>query len=297
MAELNSRDYHRVTRLVEEYFLTQNNFIKTPTGCIMTRLSACEDPRTVATYFWNGQGNGIVQKKGCKWPLKQTGQMDMELEFLKSIQSEPNKFHGFYCETESYRDEPNPKAGRHASGPFPLLEWEEGGDFNTLLKREHDLLVHLGYKFPKGMDHFPIIEYEKACEDFGVSILDDEHEQKLCNIHGPVVFLINFPIRTSPFFNMKLDKNKNSAMKCDVLLSGIETIGSAERSCDKEEMRLLFDTISNGEYKDKLYELFGADNIEKELEEYFRLPFAPRCGGGIGLTRLIRSMKMEGLLV
>lgn len=33
MSNLNSQDYHRVTRLVEDYFLNQENFIKTPTGC------------------------------------------------------------------------------------------------------------------------------------------------------------------------------------------------------------------------------------------------------------------------
>lgn len=262
----------------------------------MTRLSACEDPKTVATYKWHGLGNGITQKPGCHWPLKQTGQMDMELEFLEAVYNAPSTFHGFYCETVSYRDEPNPIPGRHAPGPFPLLEWEEGGDFNQLLLRETALLRHLGYKFPVGMDHFPTIEYNKACLDFDVDILEDIHEEKLCQLYGPVVFLIKFPVYTSPFFNMKLDDTKRIAMKCDVLLNGIETIGSAERSTNKEEMRYMFDTISDGEYRDKLYELFDKDNIETELEEYFRLPFVARCGGGIGLTRLIRSMKIEGLL-
>ncbi len=296
MAELNPHDYHHAMVKLRDYFVKEG-FIEVPTQCRMTCLSACEDPKTVASYLWNGAGNGIARGKGHHWPLKQTGQMDMELDYLKAVYQDAKSAPvGFFCETISYRDEPNPKEGRHSPGPFPLPEWEEGGGFDALLKRETGLLLHLGYTFPEGMDHFPIIEYDQACIDFGVKELDDDHEEMLCRKHGPVVFLVRFPVHTSPFFNMKLDEKKTHAMKCDVLLNGMETIGSAERSTDKDEMRYMFDTISNGEYKAKLYDAFGEERIEKELAEYFHLPFVPRCGGGIGLTRLIRSMKLENLL-
>ncbi len=79
----------------------------------------------------------------------------------------------------------------------------------------------------------------------------------------------------------------------DVILYGQETIGSAERATDKVEMRHMFETISDGGYKEKLYDLFGKDRVEKELEEYFDNEFFPRFGGGIGVTRLIRALKMR----
>ena len=33
-----------------------------------------------------------------------------------------------------------------------------------------------------------------------------------------------------------------------------------------------------------------------EMKEYFEFDFFKRSGGGIGMTRLIRSMKLEGLI-
>jgi len=61
-------------------------------------------------------------------------------------------------------------------------------------------------------------------------------------------------------------------------------------------MRHRFETISDGGYKQKLYDLFGSPRTEKELDDYFMFDFFKRSGGGIGVTRLIRSMKMEGLI-
>ena len=71
-----------------------------------------------------------------------------------------------------------------------------------------------------------------------------------------------------------------------------ETIGSAERSCDIDEMREMFYTIENGGYSQKLFELFGKERVEAELEEFFKHKFLPRFGGGIGLTRLARAYQM-----
>ena len=61
-------------------------------------------------------------------------------------------------------------------------------------------------------------------------------------------------------------------------------------------MRETFETISEGGYKDKLYELFGSERTMAEMEDYLSFDFFPRSGGGIGVTRLMRSMKLEGLI-
>ena len=52
----------------------------------------------------------------------------------------------------------------------------------------------------------------------------------------------------------------------------------------------MFHTISDGEYAQLLYDLFGKDRVEKELDEFLKLDFFPRVGGGIGVTRLIQAM-------
>ena len=57
-----------------------------------------------------------------------------------------------------------------------------------------------------------------------------------------------------------------------------------------------FNTITEGGYKAKLYELFGEERTMAEMKEYFEFDFFKRSGGGIGMTRLIRSMKLEGLI-
>ena len=47
-----------------------------------------------------------------------------------------------------------------------------------------------------------------------------------------------------------------------------------------------FYTISNGEYAELLFNKFGKDRVEKELNEYLSNDFFERFGGGIGMTRL-----------
>jgi aspartyl/asparaginyl-tRNA synthetase len=109
---------------------------------------------------------------------------------------------------------------------------------------------------------------------------------------GSVVSLQNFPYRTNPFWNMKEGKNK-IFNKVDVILFGQETIGSAERSCNVEEMRNNFYTIENGGYAAKLFDLFGKERVEMELDEFLSHNFFPRFGGGIGMTRLARAYEMN----
>ena len=76
----------------------------------------------------------------------------------------------------------------------------------------------------------------------------------------------------------------------------LETIGSAERETDRGVMLDRFKTIMNGAYKQKMYDLFGEKRIMLEMRDFLNFDFFTRSGGGIGMTRLIRSMKMEGLL-
>ena len=124
----------------------------------------------------------------------------------------------------------------------------------------------------------------------------NEHEKLLCEDYGNVVFLENFPKDTSPFWNMKLNENGQTANKIDVLLHGMETIGSAERSCCPDEMREMFNTISNGEYRGILVRKFGEERVQKELDDFLEKDFFPRYGGGIGITRMMRAMELSDII-
>ena len=79
--------------------------------------------------------------------------------------------------------------------------------------------------------------------------------------------------------------------KVDVIMYGMETIGSAERSSDAGEMREKFYTVSDGKYSNLLFEKFGKDRVIKELDEFLEHDFFPRYGGGIGITRLMSALK------
>ena len=74
---------------------------------------------------------------------------------------------------------------------------------------------------------------------------------------------MNFPNKTSPFWNMSQNEEKTHAKKIDVILGGMETIGSAERSTSPHEMRHMFEEISEGGYAKLLYEL-----LSKFLHEF-----------------------------
>jgi aspartyl/asparaginyl-tRNA synthetase len=265
----NTLAYNSLVQKMREFFL-KKNFVEVPTQSRLSILAACENPHSVSTFNYNGE----------IWPLPQTGQMWLEFELLKNPEWE-----GVFCISTSYRAEKEPIPGRHEL-IFPMFEFESRGTMSDLIKLENELLCYLGFGSPVE------IGYDSICEEYGgVDILEDEHESKMWKELGHCVSLQYFPERTSPFFNMK--KNENGTFnKVDVILFGQETIGSAERSCDKEEMRRLFYTISNGGYSSKLFELFGKERVEKELEQFLSLDFFPRFGAGIGLTRLERAWEL-----
>ena len=267
----NTKTYHELVQKMRNFFL-QKGFYEVPTQSRLSILAACENPHSIATFEYQGE----------IWPLPQTGQMWLEYELLQN----PN-WNGVYCISTSYRQEKNPIPGRHQT-IFPMFEFESKGGIDELIQLEKDLLLNLGFE-----DQIVEVNYDDVCEEYGgVPILENEHEQKMWEEKGNIISLQNFPIRTNPFWNMKHNSN-NIFNKVDVILYGQETIGSAERSCDKNEMKHNFYTIEDGKYCEKLFELFGKERVEKELEEFLSLNFFSRFGGGIGMTRLARAYELS----
>ena len=254
-----------VTTKLREFFFSKN-FLEVHTQSRLSILAACEDPSTVSTFAYAGQ----------VWPLPQTGQMWLEYELLNN----PNDS-GYFCVSTSYRQEPLPIAGRHDL-IFPMFEFEMPGNINNLRQLEIELCDYLNFSKPI------IKDYTDWCNKFEVDELANHHEKLMYDRYG-VTFIQNFPNWTSPFWNMK-QNGDGTAAKIDVIFGGMETIGSAERSCNLEEMRHQFHTVSDGLYKGLLYSHFGKERVEKELEDFLSFDFFPRCGGGIGITRLIKAL-------
>jgi len=288
---ISPQDFTKTTSLLRSFFSDHRGFLEVHTQNRLSILAACEDPTTVSTYNYSDE----------VWPLPQTGQMWLEYELLK----DPSLL-GVFCLSTSYRQEQNPIEGRHDL-IFPMFEFEAPGDFEDLLKMENDLCKFLGFSCDhernRYTEDFPGGLYQSLVAHYGADgELDAEHEKNLYEEYGDVFFLTHFPESTSPFWNMKLDKmdvkkENKLANKCDVIMGGMETIGSAERGTDVDEMRNQFYTISEGEYSKLLFDLFGRERVEYELEQFLSFDFFPRFGGGIGVTRMISAMKRAGLIV
>ena len=61
-------------------------------------------------------------------------------------------------------------------------------------------------------------------------------------------------------------------------------------------MKKQFLTISDGEYSQLLYDKFGKERVNEEMEEFLDREFFPRYGGGIGVTRMIRAMELSNII-
>lgn len=268
----NTLQYNQMITKLRSFFQNKKGFIEVPAQSRVSILAACEDPKTITLYNLGGV---------C-YPLPQTGQMWLEYEMLKHPQ-----WPGVFCITTSYRDEPNPIEGRHLR-IFPMFEFEAKGTFDDLKKLEAELLEHLGFELPISID------YTETAQSFETDVIESEHETALEKKYGASISLEKFPAYTNPFWNMKRSPS-GLYSKIDVLLHGMETIGSAERETDIEQMRQNFFTIKDGEYANLLITKFGEKRVMQELEEYFSLPMIPRFGAGIGLTRLARAMELSNL--
>ena len=280
MSCCDHRDFHAVTKKLRAFFESKD-FVEVHTQNKLSILAACEDPTTMATYNYSGN----------VWPLPQTGQMWLEHYLLDNPDEK-----GFFCLSTSYRNEPNPVPGRHDK-IFPMFEFETRGGMDDLVALEKELLEYLGFKKEMYPDNeYPEGDYDDVAKKYEVELLEHEHEDQLEKDNGPVYFLKNFPMRTSPFWNMALHDSKEHAKKVDVIIHGIETIGSAERSCDKAAMRKMFNEISNGEYSNMLFAHFSKERVQSEMNNFLSKEFFPRFGGGIGMTRLIRAMKLSNLI-
>ena len=249
--------------LLRSFFLDKG-FKEVHTQNRLSILAACEDPFNVATYNYAGE----------TWPLPQTGQMWLEHELL----SQPDE-KGFFCVSTSYRQEPNAIPGRHDI-IFPMFEFEMPGTITDLKEMEYDLVDYLGFDKPTEKT------YQGWQKYYGVAgELTAEHETKM-----GTAMITDFPEFTSPFWNMSRYEDGVTSKKIDVILGGMETIGSAERSTNVDQMRDTFHTITEGQYSQLLYNLFGKDRVEAELEEFLKFDFFPRVGGGIGMTRMIAAL-------
>jgi elongation factor P--beta-lysine ligase len=157
--------YHKMVQKMRNFFLDRG-YYEVPVQSRLSILAACENPHSIKTFEYGGE----------IYPLPQTGQMWLEYELLKNPE-----WNGVYCISTSYREEKNPIPGRHEL-IFPMFEFESKGDMKELLSLENDLLRHLGFDSPIE------VNYNDVCEEYGgVSILENEHEERMWKEKGNVI--------------------------------------------------------------------------------------------------------------
>ena len=267
---IDPNKFTKTVGLLRSFFLDKG-FLEVHTQNRLSILAACEDPFNVATYKYAGQ----------VWPLPQTGQMWLEHELLSKPDSK-----GFFCVSTSYRQEPNAIPGRHDI-IFPMFEFEFPGNIDDLKAMEYELVDYLGFEKPTEKTY---AEWQKHYGWGEHSDLTAEDEGKMYD-EFTTALITDFPEFTSPFWNMSRYEDGITSKKIDDILGGMETIGSAERSTDVEQMRDTFHTITDGQYSQLLYNLFGKERVEAELEEFLKFEFFPRVGGGIGMTRMNAALE------
>lgn len=239
-------------------------------------LAACENPHSILTFMFN-----TTQEV---WAMPQTNQMWLEFYLLENRVED-------ICHTitYSYRDEVGLELrhpDRTINKSFVMIEWERKGNFELLIKTITELVFAIGF------DTIVEVNYEDVCKEFGVTIIDDSIEKQLnSRYNADVVLLKYFPERTHPFWNMEYDQNVRAFKKVDVIINGEECGGGAERSTDRYLQHSRFYSIENGEYSKTLFDKFGMERVQKELNKYLDLTFFERIGMGWGLSRLVKAVK------
>lgn len=277
---VDPQDFNKIISKLREFF-TKNGFIETFPQPKLTILAACEDPKTVKGFHFDGQ----------YWPLPQTNQMNLEEELMV------DKLDGLFCLTSSYRDEPNPVDDRHMK-TFPMFEAEKTGDFGDLVSTISECCVHLGLVDSKS--DIKEFKYDDLCKHYKTDTLTSEHEEMIWKEFGDVVAITMFPERTSPFFNMQFagynENNEKVYNKVDFIVCGQETFGCAARENDPKIMWDNFHSISDGEYSQLLFDKFGKDRVINELKDFLSIDMIDRWGFGMGVTRLTRAMKIKEII-
>ena len=267
---INPKKFTDTVGLLRSFFLDKG-FLEVHTQNRLSILAACEDPFNVATYNYAGN----------VWPLPQTGQMWLEHELLTQPDAK-----GFFCVSTSYRQEPNAIPGRHDI-IFPMFEFEMPGSIDDLKAMEYELCEYLGFG---NITEKTYRDWQEHYKVDWINEMDAEHELKMAADFGQTM-ITDFPEMTSPFWNMSRNDGGGTSKKIDVILGGMETIGSAERSCDVDMMRDTFHTITDGAYSELLFKLFGKERVVEELEKFLEFNFFQRVGGGIGITRMIPALE------
>jgi hypothetical protein len=142
-------------------------------------------------------------------------------------------------------------------------------------------LTYLGFKKING-NNYATISNKYDINSFNY--------KKINETEGEVFFLKNFPKKSSKHWNVEYNKESDITKEIMVLINGLNVIDSIENSTNKKYMLDNFYNLYNGEYSNKLNELFDKTIIKEELNKYLSNDFMVRSSGEINIHNLIECM-------
>lgn len=290
LVQLNIKEFYHVVSKLGDFFKARE-FTKAGSKNLHNVLVAFEDTNVMLEFYNAGDERNLAPTGN----IDEIGQMWLENELLKHPEAK-----GYYHITTAVRTQDQDEDVNN--NIFPLFEFEMRGGVDALIELEKALLTHLGYDTTK----FNQSTYADMAANYNVDTLDNDNKKTMASDISSTIFLTDFPDRTDPFWNMKRHDTPNQDMtkQVNVIMNGKDTFVSAQRDTDPVVMRERFNTMSQGNYKEKIFErfgnglhgLFGQESIEKDIDDFFNLNMIERSGGSIDIMRLISSMKVEGLM-
>lgn len=211
----------------------------------------------------------------------------------------------------------------------PSLEFVGRGSLANMRELLSELMQMLGFQAPK------TLLYEDMCARYQCTLLGPVHELLMQQEFGNVLSLEIFPERTWPFWNTRCQENEikyhvgsmeqqreaikyqnlqeqvekikqdGNAFVClqdksynqmEILLYGKRAVVSSERCTDPKSLEERFYRYADRIYSLSLFNQYGKDKINQELENFLALPMEPYFGGTIHLNVLMRAMRFANLL-
>ena len=133
-------------------------------------------------------------------------------------------------------------------------------------------------------------DYRFIADYYKTKFLSPAHEQAIWQDFSPIFTITDKPCVLNTCFTTLTQEAH--AKTTDTVLFGMSSVTSARRSCDPEDMREAFYTVSNGEYAKSLFELFGESRVMGGLEKFLVHNFFPRYGGSIGIPQLMQAIHL-----
>jgi hypothetical protein len=145
------------------------------------------------------------------------------------------------------------------------------------------------------VDHYDRIHYPEY--DYDDILRSSGKDYEFFDTDDDFFLVKNFPSSSNPYWNIAMQDGYQK--RVDVILYDKRVVSSVEKSCDKVQMKHLFDIIMDNICIDSDENHDNKNNkqiIETVFEQYIEQDFFPRYGGKIDINNMIRALAKRNLI-